>query len=89
MHIVLKTLIRNIPKVSAGAIGCFMGVGLESVQIGLGGSSVDVAKALFHPELELPSIPCKPTVTIAGSPKTLYWTEFGDLWRVLLLVAHT
>ena len=30
-----------------------MGVGLESVQMCLGGTSVDVAKALLHPELDL------------------------------------
>ena len=53
----------------------------------------DVAKALLHPELELvlslgflASLANQP---FQDSPQILHLVEFGDMWRVLLLVAHT
>ena len=95
MQIILKTLIQVLlknesQKVSGGAIGCFMNVGLESVQTR---PTVYVTNALLQPELELvlslgflASLANQPFME---SPKILHWVEFGDLWRVLLLVAHT
>ena len=59
----------------------------------LGRASVHVAKALRHPELVL--VLCLGFLaSLANQPfqdflKNLHWAEIGDLWRVLLLVAHT
>ena len=56
-------------------------------------ASVHVAKALLHPEIEpvlslgfLASLANQP---FQDSPKILHRAEFGDLRRVLLLVAHS
>ena len=52
-----------------------------------------VAKAFLHPELELvlslgflASLASQP---FQDCPKNLHWVDFGDIWRVLPLVAHT
>ena len=67
--------------------------GHESVQTCLDGVSVHVAKALLHPELELVLnlgfLASLANQLFQDSPKIRHWAEFGDMLRVLLLVAQT
>ena len=81
-------------KVSGWAIGCSMDVGLESVQTDVLGRAhsrcregTSSSLAWSGAQFGLPSIPCKPT--LSGFPQNPPLDGVWDLWRVLLLVAHT